>query len=103
MTLNAINPLQAGSPGQVVQFLELATQHDLSSEQRESAERIIGDLDDKATIADFVAAATQTAELNAFAERVRGLLEQGVNYRHIFEEGIADIVLDDAERKIVSS
>lgn len=71
MSSNTHNPLSSGAPAEVVKFLQLATNHELSAEQRESAEQIIDGFDIKATIADFVASASRSPELVEFGEKVR--------------------------------
>lgn len=103
MSSNTLNPLSSGSPAEVVKFLQLTTHHELSAEQRESAERIIDSFDVKATIADFVAAASGTPELAGFGERVRECCLPDASHSQVFESEIADVDLRQVEKKMSAS
>lgn len=70
MNSNTVNPMDLGSPSEVVRFLQTATNFELDDAQRENAEIVVKNLGAQATVSTFVEAATQTPGLEKFGVKV---------------------------------
>ncbi len=68
MGSNTINPVKSGTPTEVVEFLFLATNCEITKPQKENAEVIVSSLGHSITVLNFVNTATKTPGLEMFSD-----------------------------------
>lgn len=85
MKSNTVNPMQNGTSAEVLDFLIIAADMNLSTAQRDSAEKIISALGKGATLQRFVEAATTTPGLHEFGVKLGAYCLPGERYEKLYE------------------
>lgn len=85
MNSNTVNPMDLGSPSEVVRFLQAATNFELDNTQREDAENVVKHLGAQATVSAFVEEAAQTPGLEKFGVKVGAYCLPGSGYSKLYE------------------
>lgn len=93
MNSNTVNPMDLGSPGEVVRFLQEAAAFELDDAQRENAEIVVKHLGDQATVSSFVEAATQTPGLETFGMKVGSFCLPGSGYSKLYEREYGPLIV----------